>query len=83
MCKTWLSDWAFKSWLNIFYQKYVIPGLMAAIFVILVYILMSKKTKEIYQKIFGVSKQKSCSPESVIVDFEQTVIVAYRENFMS
>jgi hypothetical protein len=42
---------------------------------------MSAKNAEIYKEAFNVLKDRKCIPENIVVDFEQSAIIAYKEVF--
>jgi hypothetical protein len=56
--KYWICDGTFKMAPSLFYQLYVIIGEVVDVNVPLVYILLKNKTKDIYNLMFSVLKQK-------------------------
>ena len=82
-CQHWFADATFKSAPRLFRQLFVIHGLWNGIVLPLVYVLMSSKTEEQYDKLFDVLQElkPELYPLTIMTDFERASLKAFKNAF--
>ncbi|KAG0440244.1 hypothetical protein DMUE_1883, partial [Dictyocoela muelleri] len=78
----WLCDGTFKSCPNDFNQIYTIMGEVRGAMYPLIYILVKKKSTNVYDIIFDkISKKILTQPKFIIIDFESAAYLSLKKNF--
>lgn len=87
--KCWLMDGTFYIVPSIFKQLFTIHGAIENQIVPLVFCLMTKKSKKVYNELFFELCRVACdwginlNPSQIITDFEKTITITAREYFRS
>jgi len=79
----WFGDGTFKSVPSIFSQLYTIHCYTRSLFIPLVYILMTSRTKEVYAEVLRqlLVLKPDLNPKSIKIDFEQSFVSAFKQIF--
>ncbi|XP_029848582.2 uncharacterized protein LOC115330735 [Ixodes scapularis] len=83
--RQWFADGTFKVAPALFYQLYTVHCKVNGAVIPAVYVLMRSKTEAAYTKLLSVLKSKcaAADPSTVLLDFEQAAINAFRRVFPS
>jgi len=82
-CNTWMADGTFRTVPKLFSQLYTIHVCYNRTTYLVVYVLMTDRTKQSYIEFLNVLKrfEPDLNPNSIMIDFEQSFILAFKDVF--
>lgn len=80
--RQWLADGTFKCSPSVFYQLFTLHVHISGSVLPVLYALLPNKTKQTYQRmLMEFSKLRQFNPETILTDFEQAMLNAFRSIF--